>query len=341
MISVNLRTTKGPLTGVQRYALEISQRIPGNSINILAPARRLPSVRGHLWDQFVLPLRIESGQMLWSPANVGPLSVRNQIVTIHDASTLEYPEWFNAKFAYWYRFLLPRLARSSRGIITVSHDAKKRLSRALNVSEGKIRVIYNGVSEKMVPSSSADVDSFKSDNAIKKPYISYVGSLEPRKNLGSLLNAWKILNTDDFELLIAGEAGRVFSVEGESEIPNGCRFLGRLSDADLKSFLSGSRGFVFPSLYEGFGLPPLEAMGCGTRVAVSEIDVLKEICGDCAVYFDPHSPESIANQLEVLCSEPNAKRSENIANGISHASEFNWERAAREHRDYFEEFTGS
>ncbi len=337
-----MRSTQSPLTGVQRYALEVLNRFPKEyEERKFAPSRSPGTIKGQFWEQLLLPILLSrGGGLLWSPANVGPLAVKNQVVTIHDASTFDHPEWFGRLFATWYRFLLPRLARRSLGVVTVSYDAKRRLLPYLKVPEDKVRVIWNGVSGELSPLPQVDCFEFRKRHSImeEERYFAFVGSLEPRKNLKRLLEAWEVSGlAKSFSLLIAGSAGRVFAESGLGEPPAGCRFLGRIADEDLNPFLSGAHAFVFPSLYEGFGLPPLEALACGTRVAVSVISVLEEVCGECASYFDPEDVESIAGVLRRLAAESGEEREAAIGKGLIRASTFTWERSAREHMEFFNE----
>lgn len=338
-LAINMRTAMGSLTGVQRYALELSKRIDPDVSSRFAPDRILGGLKGQVWEQFSLPYIARKSSLLWSPGNVGPLRVRNQVVTIHDATTFDHPEWFDRKFALWYRFLLPKLAKRVRGIITVSQDSKERLVKCLGVDGDKIRVIHNGVSQELAPAGSASTRTFQRKLGITNPYFAYIGSLEPRKNLETLMKAWRMAASEmpQCELLIAGAGGNVFSGGDTHDVPERCRFVGRLPDEDLAPFLSGARALVYPSLYEGFGLPPLEAMACGTRVAVSDIPVLREVCGEDASYFDPINNTSIAEALLGIDRESERFRTERIEKGLKRAAGFTWERSARLHRTFFEE----
>lgn len=338
-LAINMRTSMGPLTGVQRYAIELAKRFEECTTRPLQPARNLGAIRGQIWEQFELPGSLDDRSLLWSPGNVGPLRIRNQVVTIHDATTFDHPEWFSWPFALWYRMLLPRLAKRVRGIVTVSEDSKRRLLAHLNVPDEKIRVIYNGVSSDLSPAPQEHLGALRGRLGLKKKYFAYLGSLEPRKNLKNLLDAWRSVARDlpEFELLIVGSASKIFAGETKDDVPMHCRFLGRLPDEDLPAFLSGAHALVYPSLYEGFGLPPLEAMACGVRVAVSDIPVLREVCSTEATYFDPLDIISIQDSLVELAAEESCNRQAFIDKGRERARGFSWERSACQHIEYFQE----
>ncbi len=316
-LSINSRCLTAPLTGVQRYLLELRPYLD-QRVEWLQPRRQLSKIGGHLWEQFTLPLRFSRG-LLWSPANTGALGVRRQVVTIHDAAALDHPEWFARQFAAWYRFLLPRLCRKVRAIITVSQFSKDRLVEACGVPSEKVFVVHNGIRPPVVAAEPV---------AQERDFILCVGSLEPRKNLLRLLEAWRKIAPADVELHIAGASGRVFR-ETNLDFPPGVRLLGRLDDAQLAAVYSTARAVAYPSLYEGFGFPPLEAMSHGKGALVSDIPPMREICGSAALYCDPLRVEDIAEKLDWLIHDtdtifPNA--------GLlkQHAAQYTWEKCARE-----------
>jgi glycosyltransferase involved in cell wall biosynthesis len=336
-ICLNGRFLSQELTGVQRYAHELLARL-GPDLQVIRPATALRPIRGHLWEQFVLP-RVCGKSLLWSPGNTGPLSHRNQVVTIHDASTLDHPEWFSGKFARWYRFLLPRLARRVRKVVTVSEFSRRELVRLCGVPESQVVAIHNGISPRFAPASEEEKAALRRRHALEKPFCLYLGSLEPRKNVSVLLEAWKILAPREIELVLAGAASHVFRERGFSELPPGTRLLGRIDDAELPALLSAAHGFVFPALYEGFGFPPLEAMACGTPVVCSNTTSLPEVCGTAfdpadpqstgaVFYFDPTDAAELAAQLTRLLELPSVAAQRLSHNGRAQAAKFTWETCA-------------
>src|SRR5580704_1551227 len=140
---VNLRTLGYHITGVQRYLLSLLPHLPA-TLGSVKPFRPLLGIKGHLWEQLYLPTQLKH-RLLWSPGNTGPLGVRRQVVTVHDAATLDHPEWFERKFALWYGALLPRLIRKVRAVITVSRFSRDRIIRLTGVNPKDVHVIANGV----------------------------------------------------------------------------------------------------------------------------------------------------------------------------------------------------
>ena len=325
---VNLRTLGQSTTGVQRYVLGLLPHMPAR-LNSVKPSQALQGIRGHLWEQFYLPTQLNR-RLLWSPGNTGPLGVSRQVLTVHDAATLDHPEWFERKFALWYAAMLPRLIRKVRAVITVSHFSKERIVRLTGVEPESVHVIFNGVDSRFRPVDPDKVKQTRRDLDLTHPYILFVGSLEPRKNLKTLLEAWRLGNFDGATLALVGASSHLFQILQFDSIPKGVRLLGRVEDDLLPALYSGAAGFVYPSVYEGFGLPPLEALACGCPIAVSDIPAMREVCGKTAVYFDPYSPEDLLNRLEWLLQLDGAQRASLAEQGLQRTTHFSWETAASE-----------
>lgn len=330
-IKVNVRSLGNHLTGVQRYIASLLPLFEGKVTPLSPQSAGCQGIAGHLWEQLFLPLFVRgSTDLLWSPANTGPLAISRQVLTIHDAATLDHPEWFESKFARWYRFLLPKLGRRCARIITVSQFSKERLLMQLGVAESKIAVVHNGIDPRFQPAGPSALSECRERFRLDKPYLLFVGSLEPRKNLERLLKAWQFARIRELELVLAGIAGRVFSATGIGALPKSVRTLGHVPDCDLPALYSGAQAFVFPSLYEGFGLPPLEAMACGCPVVVSRIPALIEVCGTAAFYFNPVSISDMARKLNDAASLSGEARAAAIATAQRRSREFTWARCADE-----------
>ena len=325
---VNLRTLGQSTTGVQRYLLSLLPYMPAR-LNSIKPSHALQGIKGHLWEQFYLPTQLKR-RLLWSPGNTGPLGVSQQVLTVHDAAALDHPEWFERKFALWYGAILPRLIRKVRAVITVSQFSKERILRLTGVEPENVHVILNGVDRSFRTVDPDKVKQTRMNLDLTHPYILFVGSLEPRKNLKTLLEAWRLGSFDGATLAVVGASSPVFQRLRFDSIPKGVRLLGRVEDDLLPVLYSGAAGFVYPSTYEGFGLPPLEALACGCPVAVSDIPALREVCGKTAVYFDPLSPEDLSSKLEWLLQLDGGQRASLAKQGLQRATSYRWETAASE-----------
>ena len=325
---VNGRYAVKRLTGVQRYAIEIVNRL-GSRCSIINTAAR-DGIPGHRWEQASLPLRCRGG-LLWSPCNTGPLAVSRQVVTIHDATFADTPECFGRAFAAWYGWLIPRLARRVRRVVTVSDFSRQRIAQATRLRVDQIDVVPNGVDARFVPAPAEEVAKMRQTFGLPGPYILALGSLERRKNLATLLKAWRILSEQRSELTLAIAGGSnlsIFSADGfdVDALPRVKR-LGYVDDSALPALYSGCETFVFPSTYEGFGLPPLEAMRCGAPVVCSNTTALPEVVGDAALMVAPDDAEAIADAIRQITEDlPLRRRLQNA--GFARASSFTWDASA-------------
>ncbi len=323
-IAINGRFQQRRITGVDRYAHEISKRLTAEKYFIV-PNRPPGQVAGHLWEQVILPARIQRGDVLWSPANAGPWSVRNQVVTIHDASIFDHPEWFNPTFSLWTRLSWKILARRVKAIITVSNFSRDRLRLHLGIPEGKIHVVYNGVGKPFEQQPQKTIEMVKEKYRLDKPYFLFVGMDDPRKNLAGLVQAWESLKLKSHSLFIAGAKGKVFANQrGRETRPLQAHVL----DEELPALYSGAAAVIVPSLYEGFGLTVLEAMACGAPVIASDIPVFRELFEGAALFADPHEPKEIANAIKKII-EDKLLTMKLREQGLVHTSKFSWDESAR------------
>lgn len=328
MAVVNGRFLGQRQTGVQRYAFEITNRLKGK-VALIPPPARASGVAGHLWEQFTLPGLVGDNR-LWSPCNTGPLSIRDQILTLHDCAFLDTPESFSRPFRLYYQWLIPRLVRKVKHITTVSVFSAERIWHHFKIPSSRISVIPCGSSSKFTPRADEEIRALKTRLGISGKYLLSLGSVEPRKNLGALLAAWKAIPSgkkSGARLVLVGEQNaRVFS-QVNREASNDVLWTGFLPDEDLPSLYSGAEAFLFPSLYEGFGLPVLEAMSCGTPVFASNRGAIPEVGGSAISYFNPSSEAEIRIVLGQIL-EGGLNRQEMIKQGISQASRFDWEASA-------------
>lgn len=333
MIYINARFLTQRITGVQRYAIEISKRIkkihpqikflsPGNIINEhIANELEVITIgnnKGHLWEQYDLPnyLKKNGSPTLLNLCNTGPLFYKNTIVTIHDLAFLENPSWFSKSFYWFYKTLIPQLAKKAKKIITVSEFSKDEIVRKLNVNPLKVEIIYNAVNILF----STYEDKRRDD------FLLYVGSKDPRKNMPRLIAAARSL-PHNYRILIVGGAAKSFAESISCDTKN-IEFRGYVSDEELLDLYSRAKAFVYPSLYEGFGIPPLEAQAMGVPVLISEIDVFKEVFRDSALYCDPCSIESIAKGLNKIIGLSESQKKELLQKAKNNVDRFSWDQSA-------------
>lgn len=339
-ICANGRVLGYPLTGVQRYTSELLARL-GDCVAVYMPSTPMASVRGHLWEQAVLPRHV-GRNLLWSPSNTGPLAVRRQVVTIHDVVPLDHPEWLNRRFAAWYRFLIPRLTSRVEGVIAISQFTKRRLLETCKIAERNIAVIPNGVDQRFFPQDDEQIAAMRQELKLPGPhYVLALGSIEPRKNIPRLLEAWRRIVGDlsrDIWLVVAGGEGaaHIFRPQNLGRLPERVVFAGRVRDELIPALYSGAMLFVYPSTYEGFGLPPLEAMACGCAVLTGNRTALPEVVGDAGMTVDPFDVDALAGAIQCLIGDDD-RRGDHARRGLDRAKLFSWDRTALETGNYLRE----
>ncbi len=306
IIAVNGHYLAQTLTGVQRYAAELLTYLRDeDDVRVIAPPQRLQASRAslHLWEQAVLPLQLPKQSVLWSPTNTGPLAAPKQVLTAHDGAVLSHPEWFSASYVMWRRRLLPALLRRAEHVITVSHFAKDHLCAHIPEIASKITVIYNGIDrERFFRAEDSEQQRVREKYRLSERFILGLGSRDPRKNFAGLLHAWETSedSLDDAELVIAGGGARSFQQVDFTTHSKRVRLLGYVNDDDLAGLYSAARLFVYPSLFEGFGLPVLEAMACGTPVITANTTSLPEVARDAALLVDPRDHDALAHAVVTL-----------------------------------------
>ena len=346
---INGRFLTQQLTGVQRYALELVRALDGLiekgdpavqnlSVSLLTPpkAKRVPlahipivpvgQLRGHAWEQLELP-RYARGSFLLNLCNTAPVSKTRQMVTIHDAAVYGFPQAFSRNFRTLYKTLLPTISRTTAHVLTVSAFSKRELVRYFHVPEDKITVVYLG--KEHIFATASDTRVFAKHGFGNRPFLLAVSSMSPNKNFAGIVRALEHLPNPTFDVVIAGGTNpSVFSQCG-GDLPGNVKHLGYVSEGELRALYERAMGFVYPSFYEGFGLPPLEAMACGCPVIVSNAASLPEVCGNAVLYCDPHSPQAIADKIERLVGDETL-RNNLRQRGLARAKRFSWDKCARE-----------
>jgi len=307
-----------------------------------------PSPNYSIREQIHVPwvLHRERPDVFHAPHYVLPPAVQcRSLVTIHDCIHLMFPQYLPNRVAYAYaRASMWSAARRARRILTVSEASKRDIIHFFTVPPEKVVVVYNAIDERfrVTPSDEA-VARVRERYQLDHGFVLYAGNIKPHKNLVRLIEAFDGLRRrgfDDLKLLIIGdEISKLPALRRavhSHKLHKHVRFLGYLPDDTLAILYRLAAVFVFPSLYEGFGLPPLEAMACGTPVVTSNVSSLPEVVGGAAVLVDPYNVESIVDGIARVLSNP-ALSEELRAKGIARAREFSWERSVARTRDIYQE----
>jgi len=307
----------------------------------LPPNFRLRPIRlPRLWTHLRLSAEmfLHAPDVLFVPAHVLPLwSPPRAVVTIHDLGYLHYPEAHPLSRRLYLRLSTRWNAWRATHIIADSATTKQDIVRHCRVAESKISVVHLGVGARFRPITDRGLlHEVALRYGITTPYLLFVGTIQPRKNLARLIEAWAAYarqTATNTTLVIAGKSGWITAAierrAYELGIADRVRFTGYVADDDLPALISGALGYVFPSLYEGFGLPVLEAQACGTPVLCSAVSSLPEVAGDAAIFVDPHSVPSITDGIQRLCEDQQMRERLRDA-GLRRISGWNWQRTARE-----------
>jgi glycosyltransferase involved in cell wall biosynthesis len=331
-IVINGRFATQRITGVQRYAREIVSRWERDAVEVVSPAARAAGMRGQAWEQLALPRRLR-GRSLWSPCNTGPLSVRRQVVTVHDVAFCDVPHCYPGRAAAWYRWLIPRLVRRAHRVITVSRFSKERILAHCHCRPDDVVVIHGAVDQRFHEVTAETISQVRERRSLPERYVVAVGTLEPRKNLPRIVAAWRRIGPlhPDVRLVLVGMTPDHCTAEMDRLVGDdpSIQRAGYVPDEDLPAVYGGAELAVYASIYEGFGLPVLEAMASGTPVVCSNNTSLPEVAGDAAILVDPFSVDDVAAGIDRGLSQP-ALREELREAGKRRARAFNWDRVARE-----------
>ncbi|MDD9940188.1 MAG: glycosyltransferase family 1 protein [Myxococcales bacterium] len=359
-VFINGRFLTQRVTGVQRYAHEILRALdglvaeanagssPGWNVELLVPpgtpvpplraivAREVGRGGGQLWEQLLLPLYARKGVLLGFAAT-GPLLARKQVVTVHDASVFAVPSAFSWKFRAWYKLLLPYMVHRNRRTMTVSHFSKDELVRYLRARPEKLRV--SGEGWQHVAEAQPDEGIIERHGLGSGGYILAVSSISEHKNFAIVAKALERLRGQgEVKVVVAGAADdRIFGAD-RPEVAGQLEYLGYVTDGELRALYEHAAAFVYPSRYEGFGLPPLEAMALGCPVICSDAASMPEVCQDAVLYFRPDDDVRLAELMLRMVREPGTREAmkERARMVLEHHS---WQAAAGKHLELLRELT--
>ncbi len=335
IVVINTRFLTQKTTGVQRYAIEICRCLPkymiGKKIIFVAPKGHLVkknemkgfdieqfgNFKGHLWEQIDLVnfLRKKNNPLLINLGGIGPIFYKNKIIYIHDLAFKYFPKAFSFIYQKIYNIFLPISAKNSIKVLTVSNYVRKDIQDNFNIPN--VEVVY-----------AAQTNVFKNFNLKRDKIILAVSSMDPRKNFHRLINAFIQIDSD-YKLVIVGAKSKLFSEVNLNEDYDNKNiiFTGYLEDYELIKLYNRASVFIYASLFEGFGMPPLEAQACGCPCIVSNTTSLPEIYEDSVEYCDPFSIESIKSKLLFLMG--NEKIREDLkTKGFQNIKRFSWDKSA-------------
>ena len=257
-----------------------------------------------------------------------PISYRGKYVTtVHDLTHIIFPEFLGGKAKHVYaKFLMSQALKRASHIFTVSENSKRDIQKYFNIAEDRISITYNGIDNDFRVKNKSEISYLYDKYNIPrdKKLLLYVGNLKPHKNLCTLLKALQALNREDMYLLLVGKAFKSIDLDEQEKqmgIKDKVIHTGMVSKGELIDLYNLADLFVFPSLYEGFGIPPLEAMACGTPVICSNNSSLPEVVGEAAIMFDPYSIDDICNKIENYTWD-----NELIQKGFNRVSQFSWQK---------------
>ncbi len=290
------------------------------------PTKQVGRLKGHLWEQIELPWYARDG-FLANLCNAAPIFKKRQAVAIHDAGVFACPGSYSFAFRTWYRFMLHAAGRRSAMVITGSTFSRDELEQHTGVPSAKIQIIRGGCNH--VNGVICDDTLITRIGLSGRPFLLAVSSLSPRKNFQAVIDAVGRLGNVGFDVVVAGAANPKIFGRMKLTASDRIRFLGEVNDAELTALYKKAAAFIYPSLYEGFGLPPLEAMRLGCPVIVSDIPPHREVCGEAAIYCDPRDIQNIADRIIAVMSDADLRR-QYTELGRVRADVFTWQKSAAE-----------
>ena len=369
-IAIDVRTVLPNRSGVGNYVLHLIQNLrqvdPESTYYFLAQKKNI-SLLGHLareqnpfltlfshenhplgdiWEHFILPLQLMKKEIdvFHGPASLIPFRKNHYklVVTIHDLVAFLFPETIPLKYGAYMRYLLRQAVKKADKIIAVSYHTQQDLVKIMKVPPEKIVVIHEAPSPIFRPVNPKEIwPCLKTRYGVDRKFIYHLGNIEPRKNLIVLLEAFTLVCRelgDEYQLVVSGQKGWLIRSLSQFlknyPVRDQVLFTGYVPMEDLPFFMNGADLFVFPSLYEGFGLPVLEAMSCGTPVISSNRSSIPEIVGSAAILIDPTDIQDLAGKMIALLKNPEEHKRLSLA-GLEQSARFSWLEAARKTLDVY------
>ena len=306
---VNGRFLSQPLTGVQRFAVEICRELVAISPQMvivvpygtkcvfdeLEPHLAFYGNRkGSLWEQTDLASYMqERGGVLLNLCNTAPIRYKNNVVTIHDVGVFRNKQWYGPLFALWYRFMTPRILKKATRILTVSEFSKAEIQSIFNIDRNRIDVVYNGVAKELIPGG----------DVAKEKLVLHVGTFSKRKNIGLIVKAFLKAKPKGYKLILCGKMDGNLSNDDRLQSTENIEYLKDVTDEELSRLYSKARYFISASHYEGFGLPVLESIIHGSTPILSDIPVFRELYSEGSLFFDPNNLDELAEVFSGLPDE--------------------------------------
>lgn len=356
---INGRFITQPVSGVQRVARQLCRalaRSPAkDSFSLMIPSGAeaeadqigLPFeivsglsdglLGGVFWENVQLPEAVRN-RYLVNLANRFPYGLRRGAVLMHDAHVFDLPSTYNPIFVSFYRRLYRSAVTHGLDLITVSEFSRARLSHALKADSKRWTVIRSGVDH--ILEAKADLSVLKKAGLLPRRYVLTVGARAKHKNFAALTSLASVLEKQGHVLAVVGDISPSVYANSPNKLGHGLKYLGRVDDDELRALFENARCFVFPSRYEGFGLPPLEAMALGCPVAVSDIAAHREACGNACVFFDSDDPQDLARQVLALSNdEVQVLRFADAGREVTR--HLTWDRTAQEWIDFLSSVRGT
>ena len=347
---INGRFLLQKVTGEQRFAIEIIKQLDHyvcekEKWEILAPHGEIITdlelsnisikivgrLKGHLWEQVELPIYSQDGFLI-NFCDMAPIMKKDQVVFIHDMAIMAHPEYYTYQFRKWHEFVYRRTTKNAKKIFTVSQFSKSELTKYMGISPEKVSVIHPACSPHLQQGVFLDTFIEKWGIDPSKKILLAVSSLSPNKNFKTIVEATKYLTTSSIELIIAGGSNTAEFKSTIDEYIDDVKYVGYVSDEELITLYKVADCFIYPSFYEGFGLPPLEAMAHGCAVVLSDSTALPEVYGDAVIYCDPYNPIDVAEKIDTVFQDEHLLK-KLVSKGDEKIKEYTWEKSAKMLRD--------